>query len=127
MNGQDRQGMFRRVPGEKDDEVNIELLINMVQNDETAVCGMEDQMMIFEGIWTCGPLVCQEGINTAPDVIPRRIKGGMNQRDVQRASPSIETDMVNPISLYTYYCYYGRTGDTSRIRKRRNRKRDKMP
>jgi hypothetical protein len=127
MNGKDRQGMFRRMSGEKDNEVNIKLLIDIVQEDEAAFCCMKDQVMIFEGIRMCGSLVCQEGINAAPDVIPRQVKGGMNERDFQRASPSKETDMVNPISLYTYYCYYGRTGDTSRIRKRRNRKRDKMP
>ncbi len=73
---------------------------------------MEEQIVVFEGKGARRPRICQETFHAPCYGFPGRVKAGMDEGYFQRTFPLGESDMVNPISLYTYYCYYGRTEDT---------------
>ena len=54
------------MPGEKNDEVCIKLLVDMVQKDQAVIRLMEDQLVVFEGIGAHGPCHCQEVFHAPP-------------------------------------------------------------
>lgn len=107
MDGQDRLGAFGCVPGEEDDKSCVEFLVEVIEVDK-AVCRLvEYQLMLFERVGASRPWHGKEFVQALPDGGPGRIDAGMNEGDLQAASPRGRADMVNPISLYTYYSYYG--------------------
>ena len=75
------------MPGEKNDEVGIKLLVGMIQNYQAVSRLMEDQLVAFEGIRARGPRDCQEIFHAAPDVFSREVKAGVYQGDFQSAPP----------------------------------------
>jgi len=105
--------MYARMPGEKEDQIGIKLPVKVVLRNQPPLHLMKREVMPAEREFPEGAGFGKEIIDMAPDRPPAWILPGMNQGYIHNPVPPasgsrIVANMVNPISLYIYYCYYGR-------------------
>lgn len=84
----------------------------MILANQPPLSLVEQEVVVFQGKKAFAPGSSQEGTDLVPDILPPGILAGMDQGNLHGHRPPVTpgrpaTNMVNPISLYTYYCYYG--------------------
>jgi hypothetical protein len=84
----------------------------MILANQPPLSLVEQEVVVFQGKKALATGSSQERTDLVPDILPAGILAGMDQGNLHGQEPPVipgrpATNMVNPISLYTYYCYYG--------------------
>ena len=112
MHGQNRDGFDARMTGEKEYEIGIKCKVKTILVDQSFPDLVKGEFVAAERELQAGTGPGEKTINVVANRATSRILPGVHQSNPHRACPPKTRardfrNMVNPISQYMYYCYYG--------------------